>query len=460
MEARDLSLAELETFNKKPPPIFVDGPIGFRLDARIGADQTVQSLEGHFTLGAGRVRLNNPDATPFLVDEASGRVAWDNAAKRLRIEDLAILAGETHVGAHGWVAPPANAADPWVVRMDSNDMEFGPERPGLKPVTLNAVAAQAQLFSARVPLRHGGLFGQGANGRHPPHAEAAPDGSGVSLKLNIRVNPSVTPDVIRLWPQFINPDVRDWCSHNLHGGQIQGEMNANWSAQDLDAMDHKRAVARESVRGSFSTHDVGVDLMPGLPTMMSSEGSGSFTGRDFSLTAASATMTLAPTRRILADNVVFTIPDTSPREIVDAKAQAHLSGTADSLADLLGREPLRKQAGLQLDPATVRGQAEGNLTLALKLGKTAKPEDSSFQAVGALSNLTLDKFIGEEKPRPGDFDLRGGPQHAENVGAGDNCSLSRPGSTSPARLETKGRRRSPSHSTRRRSPNAGSTSAG
>ena len=58
---------------------------------------------------------------------------------------------------------------------------------------------------------------------------------------------------------------------------------------------------------------------------------------------------------------------------------------------------MRKQAGVQIDPATIKGQAEGALTLDLKLGKTAKPEDTQFHASGALSNLTLDKFVGPEK---------------------------------------------------------------
>jgi hypothetical protein len=151
------------------------------------------------------------------------------------------------------------------------------------------------------------------------------------------------------------------------------------------------------VHGSFSSHDVVVDLMPGLPPMVSDQGSGAFTGRDVVISSNRATMTLTPTRRIQGDNLMFTVPDTTPKPIVDAQARAHLSGTADALADLLAREPLRKQAGLQIDPATAHGQAEGDLALDLKLGKTAKPEDTQFHASGSLINLTLDKFIGEEK---------------------------------------------------------------
>jgi hypothetical protein len=397
VEASDLSLADIEAFDKKQPPLFAEGPITFKFDARLAPDETIQSLTGSFIVGAGEARLNNPDALPFLVDEASGRMNWEDDQKRLRIDDLTILAGETHVNANGWVSPPPSAGGAWTVRLESKDTRFGPERHGGAPVVLDSLIADARFLPSESRFVLDGLTLRGPTVDAALKADVSPDGPGVSLKLGIDVKRSVTPDVMRLWPQFVNPDVRDWCAQNLHGGQVQGTMSANWTAADLDAMDHKRAIPRESVHGSFSSHDVGVDLMPGLPMVVSGEGSGTFTGRDFIVSADHATMPLSPTRRIQADNLVFTVPDTTPRAIVDAQTRAHLTGTADSLADLLSREPLRKQAGLQIDPATVKGQAEGDLVLDLKLGKTAKPEDTQFRATGALTNLTIDKFIGDEK---------------------------------------------------------------
>jgi Protein of unknown function/AsmA-like C-terminal region len=397
IDAHDVSLADIEAFNKKPPPLFAEGPITFRFDARLAPDKTIQSLNGRFAMGAGLVRLNNPDARPFLLDEASGRIDWEDDHKRLRIGDLMILAGETHVTAGGWLSPPADSSGEWAVRLESKNARFGPERHGETPVTLDTLAADARFLPSESRFVLDGLTARGPTVDAALKVEVAPDGPGVSLKLGIDIKPSVMSDVVRLWPQFVNPDVRDWCSHNLHGGQIVGTMAANWTAQDLDAMDHKRAVPRESVHGTFTSRDVGVDLMPGLPMMVSGNGSGTFTGRDFTVTGDHATMMLSPTRRIQADNLVFTVPDTTPRPIVDAQSRAHLTGSADALADLLGREPLRKQAGLQIDPATVKGQAEGNLVLDLKLGKTAKPDDTQFHAAGSLTNLTLEKFIGEDK---------------------------------------------------------------
>ena len=61
---------------------------------------------------------------------------------------------------------------------------------------------------------------------------------------------------------------------------------------------------------------------------------------------------------------------------------------------------MRNQAGLTIDPATVKGQAEGDLALDLKLGKTARPEDTQFHAAGALTNLEIDKFLADEKLDP------------------------------------------------------------
>ena len=115
-----------------------------------------------------------------------------------------------------------------------------------------------------------------------------------------------------------------------------------------------------------------------------------------------------------------------------------MTGTADSLADLLMREPLRRQTGLSIDPSTVKGQAEGDLALDLKLGKTARPDDTQFHASGALKELQIEKFLADEKLEAatasfqgdresmkivGDGTLLGAPTHVEvNRGAGDEGS--------------------------------------
>jgi AsmA-like C-terminal region/Protein of unknown function len=397
VQGHDLSLADLQAFDKAPPPLTAEGPIAFKLDAELTPESALRAFAARFTVGAGRVRINNPDAVPFSIDEASGAMAWDQDARRFRVDRLQVLAGLTHVEAQGWIAPPADAAKVWNAHLESSRAQFSPERPGANPVALESIIFDARFLEPTSQFVIDGLRARGPTVDVAIKAETAPDGKGSSLKLGIDVGPSATSDLIRLWPQFINPDVREWCAQNLHGGRLQGSLKADWTAADLDAMAHKRGLPRESLHGEFTTRDVGVDLLPGLPVMMTDEGTGSFTGHEFTVSGNRATMVLSPSRRVQANGLVFTVPDITPRPIIDASAQAHMTGTADALADLLMREPLRRQAGLTLDPATVKGQAEGDLVLDLKLGKTARPEDTQFHATGELDNLQIEKFLADEK---------------------------------------------------------------
>ena len=419
IQGHDLSFADLKAFDNKAPPLTAEGPIAFKLDAELTPQSTLRAFNSRFTIGAGRVRINNPDAVPFFIDEASGAMAWDEDAHRFRIDRFQVLAGRTHVEAKGWIAPPADAARVWRAHLESRGAQFGPERPGATPVALNSMVLDARFLETTSQFFLDRLTARGPTVDVAVKAETAPDGDGSSLKLAVDAGPSATADLIRLWPQFVNPDVRDWCAHNLHGGRIQGSMKADWTAADMDAMAHKRGLPRDSLHGQFTTRDVSVDLLPGLPPMMTDEGSGSFTGHEFTVSGNRATMALSPSRRVQANNLVFTVPDTTPRPIVDASAQAHMTGTADALADLLMREPLRRQAGLTLDPATVKGQAEGNLVLDLKLGKTARPEDTQFHAAGTLDGLEIEKFIGDEKLDSATAAFQADRNHLKIVGDGD-----------------------------------------
>jgi hypothetical protein len=418
LDARDLSLADLQAFDKRPPPLTAEGPIAIKIDAEVTPQSTLGAFTGRFSIGAGRVRVNNPDAEPFFIDEATGAVAWDDDGRRFRVDRLEVLAGLTHVRAQGWVALPTEADKVWTTHLEARDAQFSPERDGANPVELESIVADARFLGPSSHFIVDGLTARGPTVDVALKAESAPDGDGSSLKLELEAGPSATPDLIRLWPQFINPDVREWCAHNLHGGRLQGKMKANWTAADLDAMAHKRGLPRDSLHGEFATRDVGVDLLPGLPMMMTDVGSGSFTGHEFSVSGDRAYMTLSPTRRVQASDLAFSIADITPRPIVDASAHAHMTGTADSLADLLMREPLRRQVGFTIDPTTVKGQAEGDLALDLKLGKTARPEDTQFRATGALRDLQLEKFIGDEKLESATASFQGDRETMKIVGDG------------------------------------------
>ena len=214
--------------------------------------------------------------------------------------------------------------------------------------------------------------------------------------------PERVVDLLRLWPSFINADARAWCIQNIHGGQLlSASMKVDWDAAAFDLAAHNKAVPADSVLGEMTARDVVVDMMPGLPPLTVADASARVTGRVFSANAKTGVVELSPTRRIMASDIVYQVPDTSPAAVVPAKANAHLQGGADALVDLLGRDALKHYAGFTLDPALVKGQFEGDLAIDLKLGKSVRPEDQQFRANGTLANLRVDKFLANERLEQG-----------------------------------------------------------
>ena len=144
LEARDLSLADLQAFDRKPPPLTAEGPIAIKIEAEVTPQSTLRTFTGRFSIGAGHVRINNPDAVPFFIDEATGAVAWDEDARRYRVDKLEVLSGLTHVDMQGSLAPPADADRVWAAHLEARDAQFGPERAGANPVELKSIVADAR----------------------------------------------------------------------------------------------------------------------------------------------------------------------------------------------------------------------------------------------------------------------------------------------------------------------------
>ena len=400
--AHDLDFDDLRLFSANRPPFEADMPISLRLEATLGANSAIEAMQGRFTLGAGYFKLNDPDHEPFLIDEATGDMAWDPAARRYRFDNLQLLSGSTHIYAAGWASPPTHAQPAWISHFESGDTAFAPERPGEKTITIEQATFDAHYYAGPGRLVLDGLTVRGPTINGSATAEMTTVPGGATLKLNLQVGPSAVVDLLRLWPSFINADARAWCIQNIHGGQLQSaSMKIDWDAAAFDLAAHKQAVPADSVFGELAARDVVVDLMPGLPPLKVADANARITGRQFSANAKTGVVELTPTRRVQATDINYQVPDTAPAAVVPAKASARLQGGADALVDLLGRDALKRYAGFSLDPALVKGQFEGDLTIDLKLGKSVRPEDQQFRASGTLANLRVDKFLGNERLEQG-----------------------------------------------------------
>jgi hypothetical protein len=423
-QARDFGLDDFLLLDPARPPVQSDMPISFKFNARLTPSGAIQSLEGGFSLGAGYVKNDDPDQEPYLIDEATGRLGWDATASRFRLDDIEILAGASHVKADGWLAPPSSTEPAWNGKLHSGDIVFAGERPGDSPARIDDASLEARYWPAdgRFVVDRFTAHGPHVQGQMTIDSRAAPGGA--TLKLNLQMGPSALADVIRIWPSFINAEARDWCAQHIRAGDLtSGSMNIDWDAAAFDDAMHKRPVPPDSLRGDFALRDAAVDLLPGVPTLTALDGEGFITGRVFSVSAKHGAMELAQGRRMQATDIYFKVPDTRPLPVVASQAGAHVTGAADALADLLSRDAIKRFAGFSVDPANVKGQFQGELTMDLGLGKNVPPENQRFKVDGTLSSLQLDKYVGNERFEQGTLDVAADGGNLKITGQGQISGL-------------------------------------
>ena len=419
VEAKDLSVDDLMLFASGKPGFFTDMPLTVRLKAALDEKGGLANLDAGLGFGAGFFKLDDPDFEPILMDEATAELAYDRAKGQFRVTTLEALNGSTHFQFSGDVAPPSANGEPWAAHLESHDSVLAPERPGSAEVVFDKVNLDAHVYpeAGRFVLDKAEIHGPKITGEMS--AELLQQADGPELKLNLNVGRSDLRSILRVWPQFINPDARKWCDEHIHAGALgAATMRLDWNAADLQAMHEKRAVPADSFRGDFTFVGASTDVLDGLPQLTGLDATGSITGRVFDIRAEHGVMAFPSGRKLDASEVYFRVPDTAPAAIVAGEGGAHVTAAADAVAELLGQEAIRKFAGLSLDPATVKGQAQGQLTLSLAMGKTAKPQDQKFQVAGTLSALQLDKYAGNSRFEQGALDFSADSSALKASGSG------------------------------------------
>jgi len=399
IEAHDLNLPDiLVAAGLRIFPFQTDMPISFKLDLGLTDGRGLSMMQGRFSLGAGYFRLEDPDHQPMLIDEAVGGFRWDPEDRRLLVENVQIFEGDTHIFFSGAISPPTVTNLAWTFEFTSPDTVFAGERPGEQPIRIDKSLFQARYLPAEKRLVLDNFSIAGPDASAVLKAETMLTDAGPTLKVDLGIGRGPIAVAARLWPTFILRDVRNWCIHNLKSGELESAaVSIDWDAPTFALARQKQAVPRETVHGAFTAKDVSVQVLEGAPLVAGMDGGGAWTGHDLAIEAAHGFIDVGAGRRILASDIAFAVPDTTPMPLNPAQASAHFHGGVDALFDLVTRDPLKTYLGLPLDLASPKGRFDGKLTVDLKLGKTARPEDATVRAEAALSNLQIEKFLGSER---------------------------------------------------------------
>jgi hypothetical protein len=407
VEAHELSLDDVMNLQPHPPTFSFDSPISFAFaaDAAAGPGGGLKTLQGSFSLGAGKFDPHDPDgAPPIAIDEATGKIGLDEKG-RFELDKIEVLSGATHVRLDGVVAPPTGADPDWRASLNSHDILFAGARPSDPPAKFDDVKLAGHFDPAAQTIETDSFVAKGPRLSGEFGVKVHLTAAGPELKLDLAGRGQLL-EALRLWPLYVNNDARKWCDENIKGGELsEGSLKVDWDAAAFATVLAKQAAPDASVNGHFQLHNVAVDLLPGLPTTTGLDASGVITGRHFKVEAPQGVMDLGQGRRLTGASLYFAVPDTAPAARVAAEGGAHLTGTADSLADLLTQDALKRYAGTPLDPSTIKGQFQGDLKLDITLGKGVQPEEQKFRVNGTLANLSIDKFLGPQKLEQANLDV-------------------------------------------------------
>ena len=377
-------------------PLTIAMPLSASVTAAVQPDGQVSKLMGKFSLDGGYLEFDDPEATPILVDKIFGRFNFDPETRQIILPNIEYLAGLTHFSVSGHMSQ-SGADHSCGLSLSGVNAVISPEKTTEKPILIDTVAIEASVPAEGqvVHLDKFALKGPEIDALLAMNFLNTADGPAVSGSVSGAKTRFRT--VLRLWPSFIAAEVLKWMQEHVNTGQIdQALLKFDLDSQNLASAKRKEAIVDGAFNGDIAVSGAAFTLLPGLPPITSVDGSGHLTGTTTQFVISKGLIEAAGHKLNLTDTK-FLVPDTRPQKLIPASLVAHIQGNVDSAVDILQRDALRRYNNIPGEPAQYKGQLDGTVDIAMKLGKTASPDDISVRTNLLATNLSVDKIIGTEK---------------------------------------------------------------
>ena len=400
VDVSDLTFDEVSLVSGlRDPPFDFDMPMSMKLRLAVTPEGQLGAAVGSFSFGSGYFYLRDPDHEPFLVDSFHGGFNFDVARQRFMLDGMDLRSGASRLAASGAVTPPGGSEDFWRIDLTSQPGSvFAPERPGqiMMPLERGRLSARVMPEAQAFVIDRFEAMGPQINLIGSAEGSFA-DPAQPRLQLGLTFGAMPASAVLRLWPSPVAPPVRSYLLDNLRGGLVAGKLALDFDANAFALLKQHEAPPDASLRLDFSVSNGALQLLPGLPPLTAVEATGVATGRTVNLTFARGAIEGQNGRRLTLADGTFSAPQ-NEKNPAPASVFAHLTGSMESVADILGRDAMKPYGGMQIDSAVLKGQVDAQLNVNLNLSKKAKAGEVPAVRVNAMiANLTIDKLVGKEK---------------------------------------------------------------
>ena len=373
----------------------VDMPLSASIDGEIGPDGLPQTATAHIVAEAGSIGYVNDDDSRIGFDRAEFKVNWD-AGTRLLSVPFQILSGGARITLLGQIEAPPEAGGIWSFKVGGGTIVLtSPAAASDPPLVLNRIVMSGRYDAAKQRfVMEEGDIGNTAVG---VAMSGNMDFSGGATRLTAGFAGTRMPveSLKRIWPVFINPQVRSWFNEHLLSGSVERIVIAvNAPFETLKA--GGPPVPDDGI--SIDAVATGCVLRPvdTLPALRDADLNVHIVGRNAVVAVNKATADLPSGRKLILSSGAFEVADTAAHP-PQARVRFKLDGPAPAAAELLRSERLRDIADAPFDPSTIRGMVSAQITLGMPIKSDLPPGSTNYVIAVDASNFSADRMIMGQK---------------------------------------------------------------
>jgi hypothetical protein len=371
--------------------------IGVEARLRVDASGTLRDVRIQKTAASGGLTIPMLDPQPFFVERASLVTEW-TAQKSEEVmvsadfrgggNSMSLAGPMTFSGpdravarwaatGSGWMLSPLSAAERPVVA-DSAELLLVVDR----------VASSA--FIERLTV-------SGPSSKITLDGRVFRDAGGVALKLNLDAGPMPLRSGLRWWPFFVSQSARRFLIDTVRSGDMTRlKIGLDMPGAVLDRAIRQLSLPREALALDIATDNASVVLAEGLPPIAGLSLQGKLDALGAQGAIGRAFIDMRQGRRIQLSDGAFSL-NKLDTWTPDAAVRFKGTGTLDTLAEFLRTPIMRGAFGLDADPANVKGQFDGSVSIALPLSDRLKASDIKSTVEGRMTGVTVEKAIGKDR---------------------------------------------------------------
>jgi len=383
-------------------------PLSGQAEIEMTREGVITKASAEFTASAGEVGLPNYLANPIIVDEGSLRADYDPTTGGVIITDSVVLVGGSQAELTGSVLPVRNTEGKLTaldIKLKARNVAIDAQGTVTSPVAVDRIEfiGTAAIDEARLDISDLVVMSGDTGIRLRGAISGGGESSGILMSGRIRdLSASL---LTRLWPPIMAPKTREWVSQNIKAGRItNGEFTVNLPVDALARANREHRLPHNSIDLKFQMADVTTGYFKNLPLLQRAYGEARLKDNHFSLTVASAGLTLPSGKPVKLE-----LGTMDATEILALESPAvftfQASASAQGLLEYLDLPDLSVIRNANIDSSKLGGEAQLAVTIKLPLIKNVPRHLVSISAQAKLTDASLRGALQKIDITGGQFDI-------------------------------------------------------